>query len=288
MKYVFLGSPNFAARVLRSAAGRGLIPIAVIANPDRPTGRKKTLTPPPAKLVAQEYGIPCFQPEKPAHIAEEMRNLAPDMMVVAAYSHILKNDFLKIPKMGTMGVHPSLLPELRGASPIQSAILRGDSETGVTLYLLDDKVDHGPVLAQKKVIIGNLYYQELENILADLGGEMLAETLPAYLNGKISARPQPISGATFTSKFSREDGFIDTALLRAALNGESLDAATEINNKIRALAREPGAWTNAKGLPGLNQLPETEVKILRSRIDGGKLIIEQVQAAGKNPQIYKA
>ncbi|MFH0890567.1 MAG: methionyl-tRNA formyltransferase [Candidatus Liptonbacteria bacterium] len=287
MKYIFFGTPVFAARVLEGLCAAGISPLALICNPDRPMGRKKTITAPPAKQVAQKWDVMFLQPEKLEEAIDRIKGLQPEFFVVAAYGHILKKDVLDIPPLGTIGVHPSLLPELRGASPIQSAILRGDPETGISLYLLDEKMDHGPILAADKISVGENYYPELRDRLAELAGKMLIRILPLFKAGKITPKNQNHELATFTAKFSREDGFLDPVFLGAALRGESPDLVREINNKIHALATEPGTWTYARALAGLNSAPGTEVKILNSRIDGGKLILEKIQPAGKNPQNYR-
>src|SRR6266481_8138985 len=155
MKYVFFGTPEFAAIVLDELIAAGFLPDAIICNPDRPAGRKKVITPPPVKKLIAERGLESqtkiLQPEKPTpELFKEFDDI--DFFVVAAYAKIIPQSILDIPRLGAIGVHPSLLPKYRGSSPIQSAILAGEMETGVTLYMLDHKMDHGPMLAAERVM----------------------------------------------------------------------------------------------------------------------------------------
>ena len=149
MRYVFFGTPEFAAIVLRQLLDANLLPVGVVCNPDRPVGRKKVITPPPVKSLVMKHetwNIPVLQPEKlDERFMLQVSSFMPELFVVAAYARIIPRSILDIPANGAIGVHPSLLPRLRGASPIQSAILNGEQNTGVTLYHMDTEVDHGPV-----------------------------------------------------------------------------------------------------------------------------------------------
>ena len=281
MRYAFFGSPEFAAIVLGRLLDADLLPVAVVCNPDRPSGRKKTLTPPPVKVLAEARGIPAFQPEELSELA-----LPPDLdvMVVAAYAKMIPDGMLKMPRLGTIGVHPSLLPRHRGASPIQSAMLAGDAETGVTLSLLDEKMDHGPVLASRRTDTDSKTFPELREELAALGGELLAETLPAYLENRLKPEPQDQTLATFTKKFIAQDGFVPPADLESALRGGSPDAAFALERKIRALNPEPGVWTSGWSAPELGVAPEKRIKLLNAKIKDGSLVLTRIQAEGKLPR----
>jgi len=167
---------------------------------------------------------------------DEFKKMKPDICVVAAYGKIIPKEYLKIPKYGFLNIHPSLLPKYRGASPIQATILNGDKESGVTIILMDEKVDHGPILAKREFSIFNFQfskYKELEKELAGLGAKLLIETLPKWLNGQIEPIEQNHSEAAYTKKFSWPDGKIDWS-----------KSAEEIDRQIRALNPEPGTWTN--------------------------------------------
>lgn len=283
-KYVFFGSPEFAAIILRKLISAGYPPEIVICNPDRPVGRKKILTAPATKSVADAAGIKTWQPEIlfPEEWAKNMPNV--DFGVVAAYAKIIKHDILNKMPMGVIGVHPSLLPKYRGPSPIQTAILHGETETGLTLYLIDEKMDHGPILAEKKAgIEARDTAETLLPKLAETGAEMLLEIMPKLATGRIDPLPQNEDEATFTKKFTAEDAFINPEELISALEGDG-DLAEKINNMVRAFYPEPGAWTYGSALPQLNIPQGKRVKILSSRIQDGKLKLKQIQLEGERPR----
>lgn len=236
MKYVFFGSPRFAEVVLEKLIAAGLPPALVVCNPDRPVGRKKILTPPPAKVLAAKHGLPFWQPEKLEGWADHFAGA--EFAVLAAYAKILPEELIKHFPRGIIGVHPSLLPKYRGATPIQSAILAGEQETGTALFLLDAKVDHGPVLALRPLAIAETdNYLTLMEKLAVLSGELLTEVLPQYLSKTLTASPQNDALASYTKKFAAEDGYADL----------EKDPPSLIKNKIRALNPEPGVYTIRSG-----------------------------------------
>lgn len=277
MKYVFFGTPRFASIVLGGILDK-MPPLAVIANPDRPAGRKKIMTPPAVKLLLQERksSLELLQPEKLSEVAARLRELEPDLFVVAAYGKIIPQSILDIPRLGTIGVHPSLLPRHRGATPLQSAILSGDDKTGMTLYLMDSAVDHGPILASKELTIGNMDYLELEAALATVGAELLAETLPKMLAGMIQPKVQDESLANLVGKFDADDAFVPWTELEQAIGGDK-DIALKIWRKIRAFNPEPGAWT-LKG--------DLRIKLLRADIQNDVLALHEIQRAGKTPERF--
>ncbi|HQA96164.1 MAG TPA: methionyl-tRNA formyltransferase, partial [Candidatus Colwellbacteria bacterium] len=178
--FVFFGTPEFAAIILKNLVKAGFVPKAVVANPDKPIGRKRVITPPPAKQIVLDSGknIKILQPEKiTPEFLETLKSIPADFYLVAAYAKILPQELIDIPRLGVVGVHPSLLPELRGASPIQSAILEGKTRTGVSLFLIDALMDHGPVLRQKTIPIDPDDNSEtLTEKLAELSSKMLVET----------------------------------------------------------------------------------------------------------------
>ncbi len=282
MKYIFFGSPRFAKIVLEKLIAAGLPPMALVCNPDRPVGRKHVITPPETKILAMSSelraggtDIKILQPEKLSALSSELAALSPDFFVVAAYAKIIPQSILDIPRLGTIGVHPSLLPKYRGASPIQSALLHGERDTGVTLYKLGAGVDDGPVLGSRTLEIGGIdTYEVLERKLAELGGTMLADMIPQFMRGEVHAIPQDDAKATFTKKFETQDGFVADADVGEALCGGSHLVQT-IHNKIRALGAEPGVWTikNNKRL-----------KLLESEIRDGKLVLRKIQWEGKKPE----
>jgi len=244
----------------------GLPPGIVICNPDRPTGRKKIITPPEVKVLAQKYDLKVWQPEK-LNTEDWKKNISEiDVAIVAAYGQIIPKEVLEIPRQGTIGVHPSLLPKYRGATPIQNTILSGDEVTGTTLFLIDEKVDHGPIISSTNYKpLSNETYLSLEQKLAELSAELIIEALPKYLSGKIKTQSQEESEATYTEKFSSNDAFVDL----------EKDSPNSIERKIRALNPEPGVWTNKDN---------NRVKLLEAEIKDGKLVIKKIQIAGGVPR----
>ncbi len=265
MKYAFFGTPEFAKIVLEELIAAGFPPSTVVCNPDKPLGRKKIITAPPTKILARKHEISVAQPETKEAIPNFL-GASFDFFVVAAYSKILPKYVIELPKLGVIGVHPSLLPKYRGATPIQSVILAGETETGTSLFMIDEKVDHGPVLAEKSLPVENSDYRTLENRLARLSGKLLAEILPDFVAGKIRPKPQNEDDATFTKKFSTEDGLVDL----------TKDDPLMIERKVRALGAEPGVWTRRED--------GRRMKILRSEIVNGQLKLIEIQYEGGRPQ----
>src|SRR3989338_3376445 len=184
-KVVFFGTSEFGVVVLEKLVQAGYRPALVVTTQDKPAGRGLKLTPPPVKVAALELGIPLVQPGSLSDFRLSVP--APDLFVVASYGNILPKDILAIPPKGTLNVHPSLLPKYRGPSPVHTAILNGDHNTGVTIMLLDEKMDHGPVLAQQECPIAQETFPVLRDKLAELGAQLLIETIPGWVEGKIRA-----------------------------------------------------------------------------------------------------
>jgi len=292
MNYVFFGTPEFAAIILEKLINVGLLPQAIVCNPDKPVGRKKIVTPPPTKLVIRnqkiEDRIKILQPED-LDFKFQILNSKFDFFIVAAYAKILPKGILNIPRLGTIGVHPSLLPKYRGPTPIQTAILNGDEETGASLFLLDEEIDHGPILAKRKLNyeLRIMNYGELSKKLAELGADLLIQFLRKYENvqkyEKIEGVPQDESQATYTKKFSNQDAYIEPKNLEKAQGStgssqETRRLAVEIERKIRALNPEPGTWTRAY---------EKRVKLLEAKIIDGWLKITKIQVEGGKPQLIE-
>ncbi len=279
MKYAFFGSPEFAKIVLEELITGGFPPALVVCNPDKPMGRKKIITPPPTKVLAKENEISVAQPENKESIINYLSR-GFDFFVVAAYSKILPKNVIELPRLGVIGVHPSLLPKYRGATPIQSAILAGETETGTSLFMIDEKVDNGPILAQQSLQLtkptpgvgsptdsvgANDNYEKLMQKLAHLSGKLLVEALPKFIDGKSRPKEQDHDAATFTKKFTTEDGFVD--LLK--------DDPTIIERKVRALNPEPGVWTTKDN---------RRMKILEAELKDGKLVLKKIQFEGGLPR----
>lgn len=271
---VFLGTSDISVIVLEELKKANLTPILIITMPDKPKGRKLVLTPPPVKVWAEINKVDFIQPEK---LSGDFLNILTkknfDLFVVASYGKILKQELLDIPKYGTLNVHPSLLPKLRGASPIISAILKDEKKTGVTIILLDAGMDSGPILAQKEITPKNWPSKasELEEMLAKKGGELLCEIIPKWINGEIKPKEQEHSEATFTKKILKEDGFID-------LN----DNAYKNLLKIRAFEKWPGTYFFAN-----RHSKQIRVKITDADIKNNELVIKKVIPEGKREMPYK-
>lgn len=285
-KIIFMGSPDFALPTLRALASHYDV-IAVVTQPDRAAGRGRSLKPPPVKWLAQELGIDVLQPERlrAPEAVEALRRLAPDLIVVAAYGQILRPEVLSLPPFGCINVHASLLPRWRGASPIQHAILAGDTQTGVTIMKMDEGLDTGPILAQRATpIAGDETAGVLSERLAQLGADLLLETLPDYLSGKIQPQPQPADGVTYAPLLKKEDGRLDLSR-----------SAEELARQVRAFSPWPGAFIEWQGGPLriLSARPSPEKSPgagIRLKVQGraalgtgdGILILEEVQPAGRN------
>lgn len=289
--FIFFGTPEFAADVLEKLLNQGIIPQAVVCNPDRPIGRKKVITPPAVKLLVLEHqlqdptlAIEILQPEAlDEPFAEKLRSFHPDVFVIAAFAKLIKQDILDIPTHGSIGVHPSMLPLYRGASPMQTTLLNGEDITGVSLFLVDVKMDHGPIIAQETLQIGTMDYRMLSKKLAELGGELVARTLAGFVAGTITPQGQDHDKATFTKKFTTEDAFIDIHDMEQART-EGGAIARQLECKIRALNPEPGTWTMTPSIGTMQFGQEKRVKIIKADISvDNKLIIKTIHVEGKNP-----
>lgn len=242
MQTVFFGTPEFAVPSLRALLGEGFPVIAVVTQPDKATGRSRSrLEPPPIKVVAQEEGLDILQPETPAtpEFIETVRKLSPDIGVVVAYGHILKQELLDIPRLGMINLHASLLPALRGAAPIQHAILEGYDETGVSVMQMEKGMDAGPVLMQVPTnVADDETAGELTVRLAEIGALSLVEALTLLGSRKAEPREQDHSKATYAPKITRETARIQWDR-----------PASEVTRLIRAMDPVPGAWCELDGTP---------------------------------------
>lgn len=279
MRFIFFGTSELSVGVLTELEKAGFIPSAVICAEDKPVGRKMIITPPIAKVWAQERHIPVFQPkilreEKDPGITQKIVDLAPncDLYIVASYGKIIPQAILDIPAHGTLNVHPSLLPRLRGPSPIQSAIL-SEEETGVSIMLLDAEMDHGPILAQEKTVVPQWppYSEELELLLATQGGALLARIAPQWIAGTLTPVAQDHTLATFCKKIEKSDGEVNLAS----------DDPYLIFRKVRAFSGWPGVYffTNYNG-------KNIRVLITQANFEDGTLVITHVKPEGKKEMSY--
>ncbi len=237
LRVVFMGTAELACASLEALCrAPNLRVVAVVTQPDKPKGRELKLQPTPVKVVAAKHELLVHQPAKArvAEFVDQLRGLAPDLIVVAAYGQILPQTILDIPEYGCLNVHTSLLPKYRGAAPIQWAILSGELETGVAIMKMDAGLDTGDIVAEMRTPIADTdNAQTLDVRLATLGAELLVRTIPEYVAGQLTPRPQPGEGATYARKITKEDGRIDWS-----------KPAREVWNQVRAFTPWPGAFTH--------------------------------------------
>jgi len=289
VRVLFWGTPEFATPPLRALLGEGFDVVGVVTQPDKPVGRSRSsVQAPPVKQVAIAEGLTVLQPEKPRgpEFIGELRTLAPDISVVVAYGHLLPQDVIDLPRRGTLNIHASLLPLLRGAAPIQAAIREGHERTGVTIMRMIQKLDAGPTLLQIATpITPDETYGELALRLSELGATALIEALALMDLGKATETTQNDSDATYARKIDRDATRVDwTADARA------------VSAVIRAYDPRPGAFSTINGLDvklfGAKTTPAdsnaTPGTVLAADNDGllvasggGAVRILQVQPAGK-------
>jgi methionyl-tRNA formyltransferase len=290
MRIVFMGTPEFAVPSLEALAEAGHEIVLVVTQPDRPKGRKKTLTPPPVKEAALLRGIPIEQPERlrSSDTVSHIADLKPDLIVTAAYGQILPKAVLEAPRLGCINVHGSLLPRYRGGAPIQRAVMNGESITGVTIMYMAEGLDTGDMISKVEVPItdedtsGTLFEK-----LSVAGSELLMQTLPAIESGAVQAIPQNAADATYAPNLSREDERIDWSR-----------PARSVFNQVRGLSPMAGAFTLLSGEPfkvwgckpvedggKVGTLPGTVIKTDETGIlvqtGEGALLVTAVQPAGK-------
>jgi methionyl-tRNA formyltransferase len=287
MRTVFLGTPEFAVPTLERMLAAGHQVLEAITQPDRPKGRKQEMTPSPVKAAALRLGIPVYQPERMRRpeAQEHLRALAPDVMVVVGYGQIIPQSVIDIAPLGIINVHASLLPELRGAAPIQWSIARGYAVTGVTTMRIDAGLDTGDIIDKWETAIGpDETAPELSSRLAEAGADLAVRTLAALADGSARPEPQDHARATLAPILKKEDGRIDWA-----------SPAQSIHNLIRGFQPWPGAYTTFRGqslhlwrsrlVPQRRSLPPgaliSEAGVFAVGGDGASLELLEVQLEGR-------
>ena len=253
IRTVFMGTPAFAVPTLDVLLQAGLNLVGVYTQPDRPKGRGQALAAPPVKEMALRHNIPIFQPQKlrAPEVVEELRALAPDLIVVVAFGQILPKSVLEIPRYGCINVHASLLPKYRGAAPINQVIIDGETETGITTMLMDVGLDTGPMLLKRALNIGpDETAGELHDRLCVLGGETMAATLQLLLRDELHPQVQDDSQTCYAAMLKKEDGRINWS-----------QSAQQIHDRIRGLAPWPGTYTELNGEP---------LKLFLTRVEAGE------------------
>jgi methionyl-tRNA formyltransferase len=286
VRVVFFGTPEFAVPSLEALLGEGFDVLATVTQPDRPQGRSRSqAVPSPVKQAALADDVPVLQPERPTDPAfvQTLRDLAPDVGVVVAYGHILKPELLTIPARGMVNLHPSLLPELRGAAPIEWAIINGLRQSGVTIMQMDSAMDSGPILHSiPEALPPDITGGELSAHLSEVGAEALVEALVLLEQGAVQPRPQDAERATYAPKLTRETARVDWTI-----------PAERIARLIRGLDPKPGAWTDldgqavklfgaaaggGRGTPGEVLQADRGLRIAAA---DGSVAVEEVQVEGK-------
>lgn len=295
IKVIFFGTSSFSKEILKSIFGEKYRIMAVFTQPDKKIGRKQEIKPGPVKEFSTAQNILTFQPMKlDEEMTEKIREMGPDLIIVVAYGKIIPRRILEIPRYKSLNIHPSMLPEFRGPSPIQNAILSGKKETGITIMLMDEKMDHGDILVQKKVTIDpDENTEALSKKIVPLSIKLLLETIPDWIQEKIKSRQQDDSKATYCQLIEREDGHI-------FWNEE----AAEIYNKFRAFTPWPGIFSIWEKDNVFIRLKIVKIKIQEKdpkekyeigeifrlnpneigvKAAKGIVILEEVQLEGKNP-----
>lgn len=295
-KIVFMGTPAFSVPILEGLLTEGYEILAVVTQPDRPVGRKKIITATPVKEAALKHDLLVLQPEKISGSEEldQIEQLQPDVIVTAAFGQFLPERLLKVPKIGAINVHASLLPKYRGGAPVHYAIINGEKETGVTIMEMIKKMDAGGVYSQKSIPItdqddvGTMFDK-----LSSVGKELLLATLPKIVAGSLQPTPQDESQVTFSPNITREEEVIDWQ-----------KTATEINNQIRGMHPWPVAYTSYQGTrwkilkatitaEKTDQAPGTIIERSKKALkiasgEGTVLQIDELQPAGKAQQTVQA
>ncbi len=287
-RILFMGTPAFALPALDGLTSHSYPIIGVVTQPDRPSGRGQKEIAPPVKSLALKLGLPVWQPEKVKgqRFLEILHTLNPDMIVVAAFGQILPKAIIDFPTLGCLNIHPSLLPKYRGAAPLNWSIIRGETQTGVTIMLMDEGMDSGDILLQESTEIRTMEtFGELHDRLADLGATMLLKTVEQVASGTVQRRKQDPSLVTFAPRLTKETGRINWS-----------DPVHQIVNLIRGLCPTPAAYTLLDGQTLKIYLAEARAQ----RVDGpagtvgqasadglpvaasdGHVLVKEVQLAGK-------
>lgn len=279
IRIAFFGTAHISVIVLEEMMREGLMPSLIVTAPPKQKGRGLALAPSEVKVWADAHGIPTMEPVKlDSEFSHQLSTANCELFIVASYGKIIPRTVLDMPKHGTLNMHPSLLPHLRGASPITSAILEdipigSTHEAGATIMLIDEEIDHGPIVAQEKIMIENWPPKgsDLEETLGVLGGKLLVRTIPDWVLGKISPREQNHTEATYTKKASKESGHINLA-----------DDPIRMYRKIRAF----DVWPRAYFITQRNGR-EIRVVVTDAKIEGEKLIPLRVIPEGKKEMNYE-
>ncbi len=277
LNFVFFGTPDVASETLEILKQAGFLPSLIATSPDKPQGRKMLMTPTPVKIWAIENNIPYIQPEKlDEEFSRKLQDINHKLSIVVAYGKIMPKKLISMPELGSINIHYSLLPKYRGASPVESAILNGDTETGVSIQQIEYKIDSGAIIAQEKVnILADEKAPDLRKRLIKIGGELLIKTLLNFTEGKIKLTPQKGSLTSVCKKIKKEDGLID---LKAD--------AVKNYNKFRAYA----LWPRTFFFQNNKRIIITDAILENNPFDetqGKQFVIKKVLPEGKKEIKYE-
>lgn len=294
--FVFFGSSRLSVIVLDELCKLGYTPSLIVTTPDKPQGRKLEIKPNTVKEWAIRHNIKVLNPAKldTEFIASlSIEHLTPQtgwpLFVVASYGKIIPSKVIDLPKYKTLNIHPSLLPQYRGASPLPTAMLEDTKRTGVTIMQLDSEMDHGPIVAQKEIVITDHFanwptYEEFETFMAKEGASLLANIIPDWINEKIVAKEQDHSKATFTKKITKEDARLDITEDELVDNTKiPTDKAYTIFRKIQAYHEWPTAYFFIR-----RNEKEVRVKITEASFDNNRIVIKKIIPEGKNEMDYRS
>lgn len=270
ISFAFFGTPDVAVETLDILKAHGYIPNIIVTSPDRPAGRGLALTPPPVKIWAETHHIPYLQPEKlDSEFLSKLQATSYKLFIVVAYGKIIPQNIIDLPEKGTFNIHYSLLPKYRGASPVESAILHGEIETGVDIQRMAFELDSGDIIAEEKVSIEpDEVAPVLRKRLIQIGGKLLVDTLPSIINGAATQTKQTKEGVSKCGKIKKENGLIDLA-----------DDPIKNYNKYRAYFGWPGVhfFKNDK-----------RIKITKAKFENGQFIPERIIPEGKKETDYRS
>lgn len=272
INFIFFGTPSIASQTLDILKENGYTPSIIVTSPDKPAGRGLILTPSPVSIWAKNNNILCLKPEKIDEEFYSQISIYPTLInIVVAYGKILPEKLINIPQLGTINIHYSLLPKYRGASPLESALLNGDSTTGISIQQMVFKLDSGPILATKEIDIKtNETKENLKNTLVKIGGDLLCEILPQIINQKIIPKKQNENNATYCTKINKDDGEINQK-----------DNSIKTYNKYRAFYGWPGIFFFSQ-----KNNKKIRVKIKEAIFDDNKFIIKRITPEGKKEINY--
>lgn len=293
-RIVFFGTEEFSAASLRALLLAGFDVAAVITKPDSKKGRGHTLAPPTVKIIAKDHNIPVWQPNKLSEVTDIITDLQPATGVLVSFGKIIPQTIIDLFTPGIINVHPSRLPQYRGPSPIESALLNGDTETGVTLMSLSAQMDAGPIYGYTPVeLVGTETASELYDTLGDVGARLLVQLLPAIISGDVVAAPQDDTQATYCQMIQKQDGVIDwntpaTQIERHVRAYEAWPQSRTTLNGIDVIITQAHPLPLLSGVPGTFEIIDETPPAIAVHTSDGSLCIDRLKPIGKKEMPVQA